>query len=286
MSGTPEMITKKFSENISGSDAVPAAESRWGEGSTMMTPDEQHSGHTRTWAAEVPVPRIPRWRRVRTVTVAALTSMLLAAGAAQAVAAPTGNAATDEPSTPGASATADEWQGWSADLFAEARSTDWAADSATRGCELISVDIVSTTVPEGTVTGAPAGLELPMVDRVEDCTSADGGQQLSATAVAASACRSITGPSTICLNRSGSYVVASYTYRGSGSTEGFLRVYERSSSSGCGTGTTLGTRSGTFQSGTTYSRSVYQPGSGHFSAAFWHEAWWGHTNWGTVCDSL
>ena len=251
----------------------------------MMAPDEQHSGHTRLWAAEVSPPRAASWRRVRTVTVAALTSMFLAAGATQAMATPT-DAATDEPSTPGAGATAAEWQDWSTDLFAEARNTDWAADSTSRGCELISVDIVSTTVPEGTLDGAPAELEVPMVDRVEDCTSDSDSQQLATAAVAASACRSITGPSTICLNRSGSYVVASYTYRGGGSTEGFLRVYERSSSSGCGTGTTLGTRSGTFNSGTTYSRSVYHPGSDHFSAAFWHEAWWGHTNWGTVCDSL
>lgn len=224
--------------------------------------------------------------------MAALTSMFLAVGAAQALAAPAdgsaGSGSTDEPNTPGTSASAAEWQDWSTDLFAEARSTDWAADSASRGCELISVDIVSTTVPEGALAGAPAELEVPMVDREEDCTSDSSAdaQQLSAAAVAASACRSITGPSTICLNRSGSYVVASYTYRGGGSTDGFLRVYERSSSSGCGTGSTLGTRSGTFNSGVTYSRSVYHAGSGHFSASFWHETWWGHTNWGSVCDSL
>ncbi len=212
--------------------------------------------------------------------------MLLTVGAAQALATPGRDAPTDEPSTPGTNASATEWQDWSSDLFAEARSTDWAADSATRGCELISVDIVSTTVPEGTFAGAPAELEVPMVDREEDCTSSPEAQQLSANATVASACRSISGPSTICLNRSGSYVVASYTYRGGGSTQGFLRVYERSSSSGCGTGSTLGTRSGTFYSGTTYSRSVYHAGYDHFSAAFWHKAWWGHTNWGAVCDSL
>ncbi|HIZ35687.1 MAG TPA: hypothetical protein H9815_07900 [Candidatus Ruania gallistercoris] len=258
----------------------------------MTTPDEQHSRQARRWAPSFPARRSSPWRRVRTAAVAALTSLFLAAGAAQALAAPgAGGSAGDEPSTPDSTATAQEWQDWAGELFTEARGTDWAADSAARGCELISVDIVSTTVPEGTLAGAPAGLEVPMVDRAEDCESSPtahgtAGTTPNSSVVAASACRSITGPSTVCLNRSGSYVVASYTYRGGGSTDGFLRVYERSSSSGCGTGSTLGTRSGTFNSGVTYSRSVYHPGYDHFSASFWHETWYGHTNWGTVCDSL
>ena len=258
----------------------------------MMTPDEQHGGRSRTSEPALPTAGGSRWRRTRTAAVAALTSLFLTVGAAQALATPAGGDSAEEPNTPGTSATAAEWQDWSTDLFTQARGTDWAADSASRGCELISVDIVSTTVPEGTLDGAPAGLEVPMVDRVEDCTSGSdadsaAGVSLNSSAMAAaSACRSISGPSTICLDRSGSYVVASFTYRGGGSTDGFLRVYERSSSSGCGTGTTLGTRSGTFSSGVTYSRSVYHPGRDHFSAAFWNETWWGHTNWGTVCDTL
>lgn len=232
-----------------------------------------------------------RWRRARTAAVAALTSMLMAVGAAQALATPGTSTGTGDAATPGAAASDAQWQEWSEDLFAEARTTDWAADSASRGCELVSVDIVSTTVPEGTLAGAPEDLQVPMVDRVEDCTTSlstrsSKGTSPDSSFAAASACRSISGPSTICLSRSGSYVVASYTYRGGGSTDGFLRIYQRSSSSGCGTGSTLATRSGSFSSGYTYTRSTYRPSYGHFSAAFWNETWWGHTNWGTVCDSL
>ncbi|WP_157612196.1 hypothetical protein [Ruania albidiflava] len=257
----------------------------------MMTPVEQHCAEDRTCAPARLGPRRSRWRRGRAVPVAVLTTMVLAAGATQAMAAPGQDAADSEPAPPSVSATDTEWQDWSADLFDEARSTDWAAESAARGCELISVDIVSTTVPEGALAGAPDSLEVPMVDRVEDCSTtltADGsaGTAPDTALAAASACRSISGPSTICLSRSGSYVVASYTYRGGGSADGFLRIYQRSSSSGCGTGSTLATRSGSFTSGYTYTRSTYEPGYGHYSAAFWHDTWYGHSNWGTVCDSL
>lgn len=257
----------------------------------MMTPVEQHRADHRASAPARPGPSGSRRRRARAVPVAALTTMLLAAGATQAIAAPGQDPVGGEPAAPSVSATDAEWQEWSADLFAEARATDWAADSAARGCELISVDIVSTTVPEGSLAGAPDSLEVPMVDRVEDCSTAGTADGSAGTApdtafAAASACRSISGPSTICLNRSGSYVVASYTYRGGGSTDGFLRIYQRSKSSGCGTGSTLATRSGSFTSGYTYTRSTYEPGYGHYSAAFWHETWYGHSNWGTVCDSL
>src|SRR5699024_2167973 len=59
MSGTPGMITKKFSESISASDAGPAAECRWGEGSRMTTPDEQDRAE-RAVTGPVPVPRPDR----------------------------------------------------------------------------------------------------------------------------------------------------------------------------------------------------------------------------------
>ncbi len=257
----------------------------------MMTPDEQHCADSRASVRVLPAAATSRWRRRRAVPLAALTTLLLAAGATQAMASAGPEPVSDEGATPSAGATDTEWQEWSADLFTGAQSTDWAAESAARGCELISVDIVSTTVPEGTLDGAPDSLEVPMVDRVEDCGAnltalGSAGTTPDVAYAAASACRSTSGPGTVCLHRSGSYVVGSFTYRGGGSTEGFLRVYDRSSSSGCGTGSTLTTRSGTFTSGYTYSTYAYHPGWDSFAAAFWHETWWGHTNWGTVCDSL
>jgi len=224
--------------------------------------------------------------------VAVLTSMLLAAGASQALAAPGPDGAPDIHEAPGVDATDTDWQDWSAQLETEARTTDWAADSAARGCELISVDIVRTTVPEGALRGAPEDLQLPVVEREEDCTtqasvSTQSARPEGAMTPMASTCASTSGPGTVCLSRSGSYLSASFTYRGSGTISGFIRAYQRSSSAGCGTGSTLGTSAErSYSNGTTRTLSTYQPGYGHYSAAFWKDAWVGHQNLGTVCRSV
>ncbi|HLS62854.1 MAG TPA: hypothetical protein VK060_05735 [Ruania sp.] len=258
----------------------------------MTTPGEQHRADGDTTGPMAVAHPGPRWRRARAVPVAALTSMLLAAGATQAMAAPGPDAAPDTREAPGVNATDTDWQDWSAQLEAEARTTDWAADSAARGCELISVDIVSTTVPEGTLRGAPEDLQVPVVEREEDCTaqasvSTGSARPDGAMTPMASACASTSGPGTVCLSRSGSYLSASFTYRGSGTIAGFIRAYERSSSGGCGSGSTLGTSAErSYSNGTTRTLSTYQPGYGHYSARFWKDVWWGHQNLGTVCRSV
>ncbi|UFU05263.1 hypothetical protein [Ruania halotolerans] len=190
---------------------------------------------------------------------------------------------------PTASSSDAEWSAWAQALDEEAHSTDWAADSAARGCELVSIDIRYTTVPES--DGAPAGLTIPIVERSEDCmpaTQLESAQNPTTADLAAlaSACASTSGPGTICLSRSGSYVTSSFTYRGSGSRTGFIRIYQRSSSSGCGTGSTIATgSSSSYTNGQTRSVSAYA-GYGHYSASFWRQTTIGHTNWGTVCDTL
>ncbi|WP_159622252.1 hypothetical protein [Ruania rhizosphaerae] len=200
--------------------------------------------------------------------------------------------AVDAQEVPGVESTDAEWLAWATALEDEVSTTDWAADSAERGCELVSIDIRDTTVPEG--QGAPAGLTIPIVERSEDCTTTASLAQTprlqnrttDATAALASACASTSGPGTICLTRSGSYVTSSFTYYGSSSPKGFVRLYQRSSSSGCGTGSTIATGgSYTYSYGETHSISAYA-GYGHYSGAFWRKTTFGHTNWGTVCDTL
>ncbi|SED82178.1 hypothetical protein [Ruania alba] len=201
-----------------------------------------------------------------------------------------GDAPGDE--APTDSSTVAEWEAWAEALEIEANTTDWAADSAARGCELVSIDIRHTTVPES--EGAPDGLTVPIVERTEDCTApatlsqqdAPQSRTDSSLSTAASACASTSGPGRICLSRSGSYVTSSFTYYGSSSPNGFIRIYKRSSSSGCGTGSTLATGSHyTYSYGETHSVSAYA-GYGNYSASFWRKLSWGHTNWGTVCDTL
>ncbi|QOR72019.1 hypothetical protein IM660_07195 [Ruania alkalisoli] len=199
---------------------------------------------------------------------------------------------TEVHEAPDAESTDAEWNEWADALEEEVRTTDWAADSAARGCELVSMDIRHTTVPEE--RGGPAGLTVPVVERTEDCTETTSISQSPSTqnrttatySAMASACAGTSGPGTICLSRSGSYVNYSFTYHGSSSPTGFLRLYERSSSSGCGTGTTVDTSvSWTFGSGQTRSWST-PTGYDHYAASFWRKTTFGHTNWGTVCDTL
>src|SRR5699024_12176073 len=89
---------------------------------------------------------------------------------------------------------------------------------------------------------------------------------------------------TACLSRSASYLTASFTFRGSGSPAGFIRIYDRNASSGCGTGATLAASStATYSRGETHSVTGYAPGYGPYSATFWHDLWLGSSSWGTVC---
>src|SRR5699024_7273913 len=207
----------------------------------MMEAERNHQDRAATGAAVDTRAhgRRPRFRR-RLLGIFAAAAMLGTLGFGQAAPAAQAAAPQEGASTPGPDATAAQWESWSQDLFAEARSTDWAADSARRGCELISVDIVSTTVPEGTWEGAPEGLTVPVVNRTEDCSGGARGSaaanvpSLDAHAARSGGCASTAGPGTVCLSRSASYLTASFTYRGSGSPDGFIRIYDRNTSSGCG----------------------------------------------------
>lgn len=232
--------------------------------------------------------------RTRALTVGLASVALIASsviGGSQAAAEERPPAAGVQ-AAPGAESSDAEWQAWAAAIEEEVRTTDWAADSASRGCELVSIDIRDTTVPED--QGAPAGLTIPIVERSEDCATTASLSQSPSTqnrttasqSAMASACSSTSGPGTICLTRSGSYVTSSFTYYGSSSPNGFVRLYQRSSSSGCGTGSTIATGgSYTYSYGETHSVSTYA-GYGHYSASFWRKLTFGHTNWGTVCDTL
>lgn len=256
---------------------------------TMTSRDD--NGNLPHAAPRHPDRRAPRRRTFRSglLGVVAATALLgvLSVGHAPHAQAATGSGGA----TPGPTASQSEWQEWSQDLFTQARSTDWAADSARRGCELISVDIVSTTVPEGTWEGAPADLQVPVINRTEDCSvGAEGPAAANAPAVRSArsgGCSSTSGPGTICLSRYSNYLTASFTYRGSGSPDGFIRIYDRNTSAGCDTGATLATSSvSSYRPGQTRSVTGYAPGHGPYSASFWHDLWIGSSNWGTVCRTL
>lgn len=296
MSGTTGMITKNFSESITAPEASPVAGDELGEEISMTAPaqypGDASDGTGAAGAAEGD--RRRGRRRLGLLGSVAAAAMLLVLGVGQA-SAPAAHATepADGTDVPNPAASSAQWQDWSEELFVQARSTDWAADSAQRGCELISVDIVGTTVPEGTWEGSPAGLEVPVINRDEDCSvGADGPAAANAPAVASSAaragsCSSTSGPGTICLSRASNSLTASFTYRGSGSPEGFIRLYARGTSAGCDTGSTLATSSlSSYQSGQTRSVTGYAPGHGPYSASFWHDVWLGSTNWGTVCRTL
>src|SRR5699024_6613333 len=215
----------------------------------MMEAERNHQdwGPTAPLAGAGGYERRPRIRR-RALGIFAAAAMLGTLGFGQAT--PPAHAAQQEDTgTPGPTATGEQWESWSQDLFAEAHSTDWAADSAKRGCELISVDIVSTTVPEGTWQGAPEGVTVAVVNRTGDCGGGAGRPaaaivpSVDAHAARAERSASTAVPDTGCLPRSARHRTASCTYRGSGSPAGFMRIYHRNTSARCGTGATLATSS-------------------------------------------
>ncbi|TDE97235.1 hypothetical protein EXU48_03220 [Occultella glacieicola] len=198
---------------------------------------------------------------------------------------------------PAADATDAEWYAWSEAERATARATDWAADAAQRGCTLLSVEITDTTMPEvAAQIGAPADVLLPVVDRREDCAPARTTTFGSTTQGLATAqahtqrfgatgadCSTTSGPGSLCVYRSGNYVVSSFAYYGGGSISGYMSIYKS-----CGSSPKL-VSSGV--SGYTYgvqrSVSVYSGASTNYSARFWRYVGLGHyTNWGSACGYL
>ncbi len=197
-----------------------------------------------------------------------------------------------------------EWEAWAAQDRADAEATDWAADSAARGCELIDVTITDEVDPDYNASlGAPADLATARVELEEDCSAASmavteddatksGARSLDDGAAysvpAGSRCSSTSGPGTMCLSKSSGRIYASWKYRGSGSVTGFMRVYRiSSSSSGCPTGSTWLTGSErTWSSGTTRTISKTAGSYGAYSAHFWKKTWYGHSDWGGTCAKL
>lgn len=243
--------------------------------------------------------------RLRHVT-AGLGAGALALGIALAGAAgpaTAGQPAENPSGVPDPGSSAQEWQAWAARDHADAEATDWAADSAARGCELIDVTITSEVDPGYNASmGAPADLATARVELEEDCSAASMAvtedAQKSATrslddgaaysVPAGSRCSSTSGPGTMCLSKSSGRIYASWKYRGSGSVTGFMRVYRISSGSdGCPTGSTwLTGGERTWSSGTTRTISKTAGSYGAYSAHFWKKTWYGHTDWGGTCAKL
>ncbi|WP_277212082.1 hypothetical protein [Isoptericola croceus] len=210
-------------------------------------------------------------------------------------------AAQNLPGVPEPGSPADEWESWAADERAEAEATDWAADAATRGCELQEVEITDEVdVDYNRAMGAPDDLATHRVDLVEDCSTPKAERLMSTLDTAAvtdattmslstgTSCSSTKGPGTACVYLSGGRIYASWKYNGSGSVSGFLRVYQiPASSSSCYRGSTwLTGPSATWSSGMTRSISKTKTTTTGYSAHIWKKVAVGHTDWGSACSRL
>lgn len=220
--------------------------------------------------------------------------------------------ASDEPAqttTPAAHATAEDWESWASREESRAHGYDWAADSASRGCELTELSITTEVDPAHNADlGAPPDLATVRVDRVEQCdesvsaalhtdpadagatddSEVEGGAGVASVPPGARCNAGTRGPGTICLTSSGGWITASWQNRGSASVTGFLRVYQIPSSAGhCPTGTTwLTSPTLTWTSGQTRSTSRAQTQNGAYSAHIWRQNLVGHSNWGGTCARL
>jgi hypothetical protein len=214
--------------------------------------------------------------------VAAVAMCVALAG--QAAAADDGDAIASQPPDG-----ATDWSSWAADAAAEAEATDWAAVSRAAGCVLTGVQVQGVVDPVANAAmGAPADLEVTVVERTEECDGAPAARGLTLEGTAAEAaggCASTHGPGTVCLGRSGSYVTTSWRYTGSGTIDAYLRLYRVPSTSGCPTGTAVGSSATqTYTNGTQRSLSVSSPTVQGYSAHVWrYVALGSYTDWGAAC---
>lgn len=194
------------------------------------------------------------------------------------------------------------WYALADDAADELEATDWEALSAADGCELVAVEITEVVDPVANAeAGAPEDLAVTVVEREEVCggsltpalafhgrgESIDGAPR--AAVAPGSDCSGTSGPGTICISRSGSYVSTSFQYGGSGTISAFLKLYRISSSaSGCPTGDTIATSStSSYSNGTRRSLTVYAPSYAGYSAHIWKYVGLGvNTNWGSACGVL
>ncbi|MPV49648.1 MULTISPECIES: hypothetical protein [unclassified Pseudactinotalea] len=236
-------------------------------------------------------------RRRAGLTVSILAGLALAATAASLpAAADTAGEAADPGEAAGVVHTRShaEWQAWAGDLRAELEGTDWAALSRAAGCELTSVSLTEVVDPEANeALGAPADLALPVVEREEHCApglaagafTQQAPMPAGAFAAAAGSCEGVTG-GRACISRSGSYVTGSYTYYGSGTTNGFSRLYKISSLSGCPRGTTMATSGSSTLGYGDRSSITTALGTGSYSMHFWRKVFIGHSDTGGACAYL
>lgn len=180
------------------------------------------------------------------------------------------------------------WYALADEAADEVEATDWAAVSAAEGCTLVDVSVTEVVDPEANAAaGAPEDLAVPVVEREEICPTST--TTLRTAVSAGSDCSTTSGPGTLCISRSGSYVSTSFQYNGSGTISAFLKLYKISTSaSGCPTGTALATGSEqSYSNGTRRSLSVYAPSYGGYSSHIWKYVGLGvYTDWGSACGNL
>lgn len=189
-----------------------------------------------------------------------------------------------------------EWYELADDAADEVEATDWEALSAQDGCELVDIEIAEVVDPElNAALGAPEDLAIPVVEREEHCPTTFGSELVFDDSAGTTAlprgsdCSSTSGPGTLCISRSGSYITTSFRYSGSGSIKAFLRIYEISSgANGCPTGDTIATSStASYSSGTRRSLTVYSPSWDGYSSHIWRYVGLGHyTSWGSACAAM
>lgn len=141
--------------------------------------------------------------------------------------------------------------------------------------------------------GAPLNLVTARAERAEKCSEFKGRQaaasdEFSVMSVPAGPqCNSQTqGPGTICISKSSGRISASFNYRGTGSINGYIRIYQIDpATNGCPTGTTFQTGSTlNYTNNTTRTTSKTQTQNGAYSAHFWRETGAGNfANWGRTC---
>ena len=189
----------------------------------------------------------------------------------------------------------DAWYALADDAADEIEATDWEAISAADGCVLVDVTVREVVDPQAnTDAGAPEDLAVPVVEREEVCPSGTTtltsdlafGGDMQTNVSPGSDCNGTSGPGTICISRSGSYVATSWQYNGSVTVSAYLKLYDISTgASGCPTGDSLASSStSSYSNGTRRSLTVYSPSYDGYSSYIWRYVGLGHyTAWGSAC---
>lgn len=241
----------------------------------------------------------PTIRRSTTSVMAALAIGIAGMAAIAPAATAEDSASNDEPvPVPAAGASESEWEEWASAETARAQAFDWAADSAARGCELVSVDITQEVDADFNESmGAPADLQTFLADRLENCDpkvaaslvaestpmATTSSAQPSSTVPRGTRCVSSRGPGTICIHRTGGMLSGSWLNSSGGNITGYLRLGRITvNSTACPGGTHLMTGpTSRWNSGQTRTISRTQ-GAGTYSVHMWQ----GNSRLGATCAQL